>query len=85
MFDDIPAGNISRFRPTTLRQFLIFHIAFRFDDLRNLGRYLNGGIAPPRAQLLSAAIAAERQTFEDGSPAPENFWRLLGEPGKEAA
>lgn len=80
---DSLTGDISRFRPKTLTQFLLFHIAFRLDDLRNLGRYLNLA-AVTRSTLIAAAHEAERQTIEDGSPAPLNFFRMLDGLGKEA-
>lgn len=83
--DDIHAGDVLRFRPRTVRQFLIFHIAYRFDDLRNLGRYLNGCVAIPKTQLLAAAIAAEQQTMYSGSHAPDSFWTALEALGKEVA
>ncbi len=85
MPDDIPAGDILRFRPRTVRQFLIFHIAYRFDDLRNLGRYLNGCVALRKPDLLAAARAAEQQTLHSGSHAPDSFWTALEALGKEGA
>lgn len=83
--EDLPTGDISRFRPTTLRQFLIFHIAFRFDDLRNLGRYLNVCVTPTKAHLLEAARQAEQVAFHDGSLAAQNFWVLLVDEEEEVA
>lgn len=78
MTEKLPiAGNIGRFRPTTLRQFLIFHIASRFDDLRNLERYLADGVSLTKGELLDLAMTAERRTLDDGSPPTQNFWSLL--------
>lgn len=85
MSDTIHAGDILRFRPRTVRQFLIFSIAYRFDDLRNLGRYLNACITVSQAQLIEAARAAEDETLHTGSHAPDNFWRRLDALGKEGA
>jgi hypothetical protein len=84
MQDDVPAGAVSRFRPTTLRQFLIFHIAFRFDDLRNLSRYLDECVTPSKAQLLAAARHAEQEAFQNGSAMAQNFWEQLHGAGQEA-
>lgn len=85
MLDALPTGDVSRFRPKTLRQFLIFHIALRFDDLRNLGRYLNTCVTPNKSYLIAIAKCAEDQSFQDGSHAPQNFWRILAKAEQEAA
>ena len=83
MSNVIEPGDIARFRPRTARQFLIFHIAFRLDDLRNLARYLNTGLAASRDTLISAARRAEEATLRDGSHAASNFWALLELSGEE--
>jgi hypothetical protein len=85
MFEDLPSGEVSRFRPKTVRQFLIFHIAWRLDDLRNLGRHMNTCIAVPKAQLVESARSAEQHTFQNGSHAAQNFWELIAAAGKEIA
>lgn len=79
------SGEIARFRPRTIRQFALFNIALRLDDLASLPHYLDSAISFPIDRLFEAARLAERRAFEDGSSPAGNFLSLLNTDGKEAA
>lgn len=78
------AGEPGHFRPRTVRQFLVFHIAYRFDELSSLHRYLNTCVSMSRSELLDCARRAEQRAYQDGSSPSANFWLCLT-GGKEAA
>ena len=69
--------SLKHFRPKTHRQFVLFSIARRFDDLSNLARYLNLSNDHPKKVLLEAARLAEQRALEDGRPAAKWFFDLL--------
>ena len=70
-------NSLKYFRPKTHRQFVVFSIARRFDDLSNLARYLNLSEAHTKKVLLEAARLAEQRSLEDGRPAAAWFFDLL--------
>lgn len=84
----MPENNISgdpgRFRPRTVRQFLVFHIAYRLNDLQNLHRYLNACVGMPQESIIRCARKAEQEAMADGSSPADNFWQHLAD-GEEGA
>ena len=83
---DTVEASLANFRPKTHRQFVVFNIARRFDDLHNLARYLNVCDAHPKRVLLEAARLAERHATVEGGSAIDRFFALLQDwAGKEAA
>jgi hypothetical protein len=83
---DTVEQSLATFRPKTHRQFIVFNIARRFDDLYNLARYLNVCDAHPKNILLEAARLAERHAAVDGGSAIDRFFALLEQwAGKEAS
>ena len=74
---DTVEDSLKYFRPKTHRQFVVFHIARRFDDLHNLAHYLNVCDAHPKKMLLEAARLAERSALQDGRPPATRFFALL--------
>lgn len=82
---DSVEASLQHFRPKSHRQFIVFNIATRFNDLPNLARYLNVCDQHPKRVLLEAARLAEQEAFRtEGSPV-EPFFRLLTEWGREEA
>lgn len=69
--------SLQHFRPKTHRQFIVFNIARRFDDLSDLARYLNICDLHPKKVLIEAARLAERNAPEDARPPAERFFALL--------
>ena len=83
---DTVEASLANFRPRTHRQFVVFNIARRFNDLSNLARYLNVCDAHPKKVLLEAARLAERHAGVVGASAIDRFFALLEEwARKEAA
>jgi hypothetical protein len=83
---DTVEASLQHFRPKTQRQFVVFNIASRFDDLNNLARYLNVCGAHPKKALLEAARLAEERAARDGSSPVGTFFELLTDwSRKEAA
>jgi len=77
------ADSLKDFRPKTHRQFVVFNIARRFNDLSNLAHYLNICDRHPKKVLLEAARLAERHGLQDdGSPA-KRFFELLDDWSRE--
>ena len=74
---DTVEHSLKNFRPRTHRQFVVFSIARRFDDLSHLARYLNISEAHHNKVLLEAARLAEQRAREDGRPAAAWFFDLL--------
>jgi hypothetical protein len=74
---DTVEHSLREFRPKTHRQFLVFNIARRFDDLPNLAHYLNICDTHPKKVLLEAARLAERYGLQDGRPPAARFFELL--------
>jgi hypothetical protein len=74
---DTVEHSLKYFRPKTHRQYVVFSIARRFDDLSNLARYLNLSDAHPKKVLLEAARLADQHALEDGRPAAAWFFDLL--------
>ena len=74
---DTVEHSLRYFRPKTHRQFVVFNIARRFDDLPNLARYLNVSNEHPKRVLLEAARLAERRVLEEGGSPSERFFELL--------
>lgn len=74
---DTVEHSLKHFRPKTHRQFVVFNIARRFDDLSNLARYLNICDTHPKKVLLEAARLAERYALLDGQPPVARFFELL--------
>ena len=75
--------SLRQYRPKTHRQFVIFNIASRFNDLQRLARYLNNCQDHPKRVLLEAARLAELHTHQNGGDAPERFFAQLDEWRKE--
>jgi len=83
---DTVEASLANFRPKTHRQFVVFNIARRFDDLYNLARYLNVCDSHPKRVLLEAARLAERHVAVEGGSAIDRFFGLLEDwARKEAA
>jgi transcriptional regulator with XRE-family HTH domain len=82
---DAVEASLKDFRPKTHRQFVVFHIARRFDDLPNLARYLNVCDQHPKKVLLEAARLAQKNEMEQGGSTPEHFFELLASWQKERA
>ena len=78
-------ASLKDFRPKPHRQFVVFHIARRFDDLPNLARYLNICDQHPKKVLLEAARLARKSGMEHGGSVPEHFFKLLASWQKERA
>jgi hypothetical protein len=76
---DTVEHSLKTFRPKTHRQFAVFYIARRFNDLSNLARYLNICSLHPKKELLEAARLAEQRCMESGRPPIEPFFELLEE------
>jgi hypothetical protein len=77
--------SLKDFRPKTHRQFVALNIASRFDDVRNLARYLNACDHPAHV-LLEAARLAEQRALTDGINPVDVFFDLLATwERKEAA
>ena len=74
---DTVEHSLKHFRPKTHRQFVVFNIARRFDDLSHLARYLNVCDLHPKKVLLEAARLAEQRALQDGGPPAERFFALL--------
>ena len=74
---DTVEQSLKYFRPKNHRQFVVFNIARRFDDLSNLARYLNLCDQHPKRVLLEAARLAERRVVEEGGSPAERFFELL--------
>jgi hypothetical protein len=83
ILDAVEAG-LKDFRPKTHRQFIVFNIATRFDDVPNLARYLNVCDHPTKV-LLEAARLAEQQALRDGRSPIEPFFTLLDERDRKEA
>jgi hypothetical protein len=81
---DVVEAGLKDFRPKTHRQFIVFNIASRFNDVPNLARYLNVCDHPKKA-LLEAARLAEQQALRDGHSPIEPFFQLLEEWGRKEA
>jgi hypothetical protein len=76
---------LKSFRPKTHRQFVVFNVASRFDDLPHLARYLNL-CHHPVAALLDAARRAEGHALAHGTnPVITFFTLLVDQDRKEAA
>jgi len=75
--------SLKDFRPKTHRQFVVFNIASRFDDLPNLARYLNVCDQHPKRVLLEAARLAQARAVQESRKAPELFFQLLADWGRE--
>ena len=75
--------SLQHFRPKTHRQFVVFNIASRFNDLPNLARYLNNCQDHPKRVLLEAARLAELAAHQDGGSPVERFFDRLAEWRKE--
>jgi hypothetical protein len=76
---------LKSFRPKTHRQFVVFNVASRFDDLPHLARYLNL-CHHSVATLLDAARRAEAHALADGNNPVISFFALLvDQERKEAA
>ena len=75
--------SLQHFRPKTHRQFVVFNIASRFNDLPNLARYLNGCQDHPKKVLLEAARLAEKAAHESGGSPVERFFAQLADWRKE--
>lgn len=75
---DAVEESLRDFHPKNHRQFVVFNIARRFDDLGNLARYLNVCDQHPKKVLLEAARLAESHISERESPV-ERFFELLAE------
>ena len=82
---DTVEASLANFRPKTHRQFVVFNIARRFDDLHNLARYLNVCDAHPKNILVEAARLAERHASIEGSSPIDRFFALLEEWGRKEA
>ena len=78
-------NSLKDFRPKTHRQFVVFNIAQRFDDLADLARYLYVCDAHPKKVLLEAARLAEQQALRDHTSPVEMFFKLLAEWRREGA
>lgn len=72
------------FRPRTHRQVTVLNVASRFDDLRNLARYLNV-CDRTQAELLEAARVAEQRAFRDGTSPVDAFFALLEDWSRKEA
>jgi hypothetical protein len=81
---DAVETSLKDFRPKTHRQFVVFNIAMRFNDVPNLARYLNL-CYHPKKDLLEAARGAELESFRTGQPAVEPFFRRLAERDRKEA
>lgn len=75
---DLVEDSLKHFRPKTPCQFAVFNIASRFDDLRNLARYLNV-CHHPKPRLLEAARLAEQKAMTEGANRVVTFFELLAE------
>jgi hypothetical protein len=85
ILDAVEEG-LANFRPKSHRQFVVFNIARRFNDLYNLARYLNVCDTHPKKVLLEAARLAERHATLEGGSAIDRFFALVEEwARKEAA
>ena len=83
---DTVENSLKNFRPKTHRQFIVFSIASRFDDLGRLARYLNICDAHPKKVLIEAARLAEQHALTTGDSPAAKFFALLEDwSGKEAA
>ena len=83
---DTVEASLINFRPKSHRQFVVFNIARRYDDLYNLARYLNVCDLHPKKVLLEAARLAEKRSATEGGSAIDRFFALLDEwSQKEAA
>jgi hypothetical protein len=80
---DAVEASLRDFRPKTHRQFVVFSIATRFNDLSNLARYLNASEGHPKRVLLEAARVAERRAQDGGAHAPDVFFGLLADWRRE--
>lgn len=70
--------SLKDFRPKTNRQFVAYNIASRFQDLRNLARYLNLCDRYPKRVMLEAAKLAEDEAKRDSQiNRIERFFELL--------
>jgi hypothetical protein len=76
ILEAVEAG-LKDFQPKTHRQFLVFNIARRFDDLDRLAAYLNICDRHPKNVLLEAARLAERYGREEGTSPIQHFFDLL--------
>jgi hypothetical protein len=83
---DTIENSLQHFHPKTHRQFVVYNIARRFDDVGRLARYLTVCERHPKKVLLEAARLAQRHATEDGRPPAVWFFDLLDSwSGKEAA
>ena len=76
--------NLKNFRPKTPRQFAAFNVAFRFEDLPHLARYLNACHHSART-LFETARVAETQSLRGGSDRIAAFFDLLAERDRKEA
>lgn len=83
ILDTVEAG-LKDFRPKTHRQFIVFNIATRFNDVPNLARYLNV-CDHSKKELLEAARLAEQQALREGHSPVEPFFTLLEESDRKEA
>ena len=81
---DAVEASLKDFRPKTHRQFVVFNIATRFNDVSNLARYLNVCYQPKRV-LLAAARAAEQISFRTGEAPIEPFFQFLADQDRKEA
>lgn len=74
---DAVEHSLRHFVPKTHRQFIVFQIASRFEDLGNLAKYLLIADRHPRKVLIEAARLAQQHARQDHQPAPVHFFALL--------
>lgn len=74
---DAVEASLKDFRPKTHRQFVVFNIASRFNDLARLARYLNVCDLHPKAVLLATAAHAEQQARGNDQLPADLFFALL--------
>jgi len=81
---DTVEASLKDFRPKTHRQFVVFNIASRFDDLTRLARYINVCELHPKRVLLDAAKQAAHQARQNDQSAADVFFELLDVRSQEA-
>jgi hypothetical protein len=81
---DAVEASLADFRPKTHRQFVVFNIATRFNDVANLARYLNIAPRHPKRVLMEAARLAESKGGAPDQVVGAFFALLTSWEGKEA-
>jgi len=78
-------ASLKDFRPKSHRQFIVFNIARRFDDLDRLAKYLNLCDQHPKKVLIEAARLAQHHVTLEGGRAPDRFFEILDRFAREVA